>query len=86
MTDIDKKTSVQQSEEKARLEAQKKAKQSRIDHEKQAAAQKREERVRQALSYLKPHYPVFNEIRPLSIGTGSLILESYRALQDKPFP
>jgi sRNA-binding protein len=86
VADTDKKASVQQSEEKARLEAQNKTKQSRIVHEKQAAAQKREERVRQALSYLKQHYPVFDEIRLLSIGAGSLVLESYRALQDKPFP
>lgn len=50
MAETDKKAFVQQSEEKTRLEAQIKAKQSRIDIEKQAAAQKWEARVQQAIT------------------------------------
>jgi hypothetical protein len=62
------------------------AKQRARDREKHIAAQRRAEKVLIALFYLKQHYPVFREVKPLAIGASSLVLESYRQLLNKPFP
>ncbi|MCG9629086.1 ProQ/FinO family protein [Vibrio mediterranei] len=62
------------------------AKQRARDKEKHIAAQRRAEKVLVALFYLKQHYPVFREVKPLAIGTSNLVLRSYRQLLNKPFP